>query len=256
MDFSPFKKVFRALAKQDELHNSMQIERFVRSHFGAALTTGPFAGLTYPEINHSGEQILVCKYLGTFERELFPVIGKILHKRYDVIHNIGSADGYYSVGFARHGVAERIVAWEMLPSMQKTTSSVAQANNVAGKIEIRGICEPSVFAKEVSNGPVLILADCEGAEDDLLTPEVLRGFASVDILVECHDLFNPGVTQRIIDRFKGTHDIEQVWTELRTLDQIPERLLKELPFSPILISRAIEEPRLYRQSWLWITPRA
>ena len=57
------------------------------------------------------------------------------------------------------------------------------------------------------NQKVLVLCDIEGAEQELLNPELAPALKVMDIIVESHECLIPGITQVLVDRFKETHQI-------------------------------------------------
>jgi hypothetical protein len=57
---------------------------------------------------------------------------------------------------------------------------------------------------------VLVLCDIEGAEKDLLNPEVASAVKGMDLIVESHECLIPEITQTLIERFKPTHHITLV----------------------------------------------
>ena len=67
---------------------------------GCRVLTGPFVGMRYPAsfvprlLFHGPYQV------GSFEHELHPAIGEIADSRPATVVNVGSAEGYYSVGMA------------------------------------------------------------------------------------------------------------------------------------------------------------
>ena len=61
---------------------------------------GPFQGLHYPTINLQRSS-LPARIIGSYERQLHPFIEKIIATPYDHLLDIGSAEGYYAVGFAQ-----------------------------------------------------------------------------------------------------------------------------------------------------------
>ena len=52
-----------------------------------------------------------------------------------------------------------------------------------------------------------MLCDIEGAEQELLNPELAPALKVMDIIVESHECLIPGITQVLVDRFKETHQI-------------------------------------------------
>jgi hypothetical protein len=61
--------------------------------------SGPFVGMRY--LNEIVWGPIECRWLGTYEQELVPIIGKILKMNYSTIIDVGSAEGYYAIGLAR-----------------------------------------------------------------------------------------------------------------------------------------------------------
>jgi hypothetical protein len=57
---------------------------------------------------------------------------------------------------------------------------------------------------------VLLMCDIEGAERELLDPELAPSLKGMDIIVESHECLTAGITQLLIDRFKATHDLTLV----------------------------------------------
>ncbi len=253
--FKPFKRAAWALYKEYELHNATKVEQALRKKLGHALTTGPFKGLRYPNTAHMGYLGLAPKYLGTFEHELFEVLETVKKLNYRTVLNIGSADGYYSVGFAKVMPNAKVIAWEMLPEMRSVTKAVAELNDVSDRLELRNVCTVDELTSLKLDARTLIFSDCEGTEDDLLKPELLKGLKEFDIIVECHEMFREGVTQRLIDRFSATHDIRRIEATERTLDDVNGDFVDSVPLSKHEVLRSFEEPRLYHMHWLFISQR-
>src|SRR6478672_6897407 len=66
---------------------------------GLVVQHGPFKGMKYPGVNSVGSA-LIPKLLGSYERELHPLIDSICAGQYDQVVDIGCAEGYYAVGLA------------------------------------------------------------------------------------------------------------------------------------------------------------
>ena len=167
---------------------------FVAWH-GLTVSGGPFAGLTYPDATPTS---LVPKLLGVYERELHPAIEAAIAARPDRIVNVGAADGYYAVGFARRLPAP-VVAYEADPQQRALLARVAAANGV--ELTIRGAAE------RLPEDAGLVVMDCEGCEAVLLDPAPLR---TATVIVELHDFVAP--TDHLIARFAATHEVELVAT--------------------------------------------
>ena len=48
----------------------------------------------------------------------------------------------------------------------------------------------------------------EGAEEELLDPDLAPALRKLDIIVESHECLRKGITQKLISRFEATHTIE------------------------------------------------
>ena len=100
---------------------------------------------------------------------------------------------------------------------------------VGSRVDLRGTCTREALTECLAGAVTpAILCDCEGAEDDLLNPEEVQELKRAVVLVETHDAKVPGVTERLIERFTASHDIEKIPTRTRSRDDIPEgvRLLE------------------------------
>lgn len=255
MRIPAMRRALQAVYTEFELFSKHRVEESLASVSKGALTKGPFRGLRYPDIKPHGYMILASKYLGTFEMELTDYIEVACSRSYTTVLNIGSADGYYTVGFAMRIPKAHVIAWEMDPWWQDVTRRVAHLNGVSDRVELRGMCTPEEISSVSSSGRTLVFSDCEGAEFDLLTPSNLKNLDTYDLIVECHDLFVSGVTESLISRFQATHTIEKVYAKGRLLDDIDPSLVSSLPVRKIDLVRAFEEPRLYQMNWLIMTAR-
>lgn len=255
MNIPALKRITQALYTEYELHSKYRIESTLAASSGRAISKGPFTGLRYPDVSPKGYMILASKFLGTFEMELQSAVESACARGYQTVLNVGSADGYYTVGFAMRMPQARVIAWEMDDWWRDITRKVADLNGVSSRVELRGICTVENVRSLQLSGRTLLFSDCEGFEDELLRPENLSGLGAYDIIVECHDLFVPGVTNAIIERFSATHNVERIEARPRLLGDIDPAQLRSLPGRSIDILRSFEEPRLYQMSWLVLTHR-
>jgi hypothetical protein len=171
----------------------------------ALVIKGPFAGMNY------GRATSFCsayfpKILGTYEMELIPAINAFLEKGYCHIVDVGAADGFYAVGFALKSPESKIIAYEQSPRARKQLGILARTNGVQDSIEIRERCERSDIMSLPST-PGLLIVDCEGYEEVLLDDPVIKHLKEWDFLIETHDGFSRGVTRKLIERFKPTHNV-------------------------------------------------
>ena len=177
---------------------------------------GPFKGMDY-----SGTEAfcsaLYPKILGSYEHELEAVILESLAGDYNLVVDVGAADGYYAVGFAMKSVRTKVVAYEQEARAREELSKLASANGVTGRIEIRNRCDKAdILQLPVSRG--LMIMDCEGFEDVLLDQECVEHLSRWDFIIETHDGFVRGVSQRLAARFRATHQVKTM-DVIRDLDK-------------------------------------
>jgi hypothetical protein len=110
--------------------------------------------------------------------------------------------------------AARIGAFDADPAAQKACRSLAAKNGVAERLEIGGIFQPQDFARYAAE-KTLVLCDIEGAELELLDPAAAPALAAMDVIVECHDCFNPAISPELARRFEPTHEVQKLEQRMR-----------------------------------------
>jgi hypothetical protein len=86
---------------------------------------------------------------------------------------------------------------------------VAELNAVADRVEISGLFRGEDFARHPA-GDTLVICDIEGAEDELLDPVKFPAVLGMDLIVELHECFKPGIARKVCARFEASHDITLV----------------------------------------------
>jgi len=120
-----------------------------------------------------------------------------------------SAEGYYAVGMARRMPSSQVLAFDLNPKAQEVCTALAQKNEVSDRVKVSALFKPEDFAN-YANQKVLVLCDIEGAEKDLLDPELAPALKGMDLIVESHECLISGITQTLINRFKESHQITLV----------------------------------------------
>jgi hypothetical protein len=215
---------------------------------------GFFQGLHYPG-NQSKSSALFPKLLGTYERELHAVLERICGQDYTEIVNIGCAEGYYAVGFARRMPGVKVYAFDSDPAALRLTREMAALNGVADRVITGGFCDGTVLKAIPLRGRALIFSDCEGYEKKLFTAEIAAFLAAHDVLMEVHDGVDITISPTIIDLFQPTHQVEVI----ESLDDIkkartyvyPELKPYDLSTRKILIG----EGRPHIMEWLFLQSR-
>lgn len=213
--------------------------------------SGPFKGLRYPAYGIGSEYF--PKLLGTYELELHPTLEGLADHAFQDIIVVGAGEGYYVGGLARLFPSARIVCFEGDPDGQIAVAEMASENGFSGRLDNRGFCEPAdLRAVLPSSGRPLLVMDVEGGERQLLDPEVIPALASAVIVVEVHDCFEPGLDDLLRERFRPTHDCEDILSEPRTLEDT-----NGLPLPDDLRPRVLplmNEGRPARMRWFVLTP--
>ena len=199
---------------------SVLIQNTLIQQNGLTVMQGPLAGLEF--IAQSAEGCHIPKLLGCYEQPLQPHINAALRAGYDVILNIGCAEGYYAVGMARQLHGTRVLAHDLDPTAQARCRELAERNGVADRVAIGGLFQPQDFARFIGQH-TLVFCDIEGGEAELLDPAKAPALEAMDLIVESHECLIPGITRQLIERFSPSHFITVVHDDgQRRLDNPPE----------------------------------
>ncbi len=225
-------------------------ERYVRIGSPKQILAGPFKGMKYrPYSFGSG---VFTKFVGTYELELQPAVEALDQLNHDLIVDIGSAEGYYAVGLTRRLAAKRTVAFDIIPYAHQLMMENARLNGIADKIETRGACDaPTLESILLAGHRPLVVSDCEGFEDNILNPELVPSLKKATMIVETHDHDIPGITDRLCERFKGSHQVERIEAQTRKLSD----LTIELDVDGNTLEDWIQEARPDTQCFLFLVPR-
>ncbi len=218
-------------------------KRFLQSN-GSKVLYGPFQGMKYPTASILSRHS-VPRLLGSYESELHPVIYDALQRKYTCIVDIGTAEGYYAVGFALKG-ASPVVTYEADPRELRLCKAMARENNVEARITAKTFCTPKELRALGSNGRCFVLSDCEGYETELFDESTVEALRRSDLLIELHgNAYEP-----LFARLSETHDIQTFVAQDKSSRNYPE--LSSLGDSADL---AICEFRDAGQRWLFAQSR-
>ena len=152
----------------------------------------------------------ICpKLCGTYEKEIKDTVQNLLSQNFDSFVDIGSAEGYYSIGFAKFGRCKKIISFECSEEARELQSELAQLNQVTDKIEIYGQCECEELSTVLQNyNKCLILCDIEGYEHALLDSEMIPELFNATMVIECHNHVWDKMEESLAERFSETHIIK------------------------------------------------
>jgi len=207
------------------------IENTVIKRQGTTVNYGPFAGMEYSERATEGAR--VARLLGCYEASLTPVIESIIERGYELVIDIGCAEGYYAVGLALRMPKTHVLARDASPVAQKTCRTLAERNGVADRLTVGGEWAHDDF-EICTTARSVVICDIEGAEDALFDPSKA-----------------PGLSDAIANRFLETHKVTKL---NRRLD--PEALPDWMEnLSDLDRLTALWEWRSGPTPWLWIERR-
>jgi hypothetical protein len=216
---------------------------------GNQVVYGPFKGMKIPEYTPWNDGNSSTKLLGSYEFELHDVIVRAIERKPRIVVNVGCAEGYYAIGFAMALPEATVYATDISRESLEQCSEFAKENKVDDRVVMKKGCD---FAKELDIlnidelGRCLYFLDCEGYEINLLDKKECPSLLKSDIIVECHDFLNPGITDVLKERFSDTHNVELIKPRLPPLERYP--FLHESPTVMSLLT--IAEKRPMPTAWL------
>lgn len=215
---------------------------------------GPFKGLKYPFYS-SIHSTFFPKLLGYYEFELQEDLVKMSKNNYSKILDVGCAEGYYAVGFAKLFPQSQILAYDIDSQAREKTLILANANGIEAseKFMIKEACSPEELVTLNPSSKHLIFSDCEGYEKDLFSTEVINHLKNSDFIIEVHDFIFPGTSDILISRFSQTHEVKVVQSvgDIQRYRLINDLDLLGLPLEDQI--RLLAEKRPGQMEWLICT---
>jgi SAM-dependent methyltransferase len=201
---------------------------------------GPFRGMRIdPSAVSWADGDIIRKLLGTYEEELHSIVlDAVVTAGQGRLVNVGCAEGYYAVGFARLGL--NVVAVDI----QDLALDMAGRN--------AGLNEVSITFDKIPPPPVegdFWWVDIEGEELNLLSD--YRRWIGVTILVELHEWKDREMVEKFRARFSPTHKVALVEASGRNPNRYP--FLSEFPDSARW--QAMSEGRPEQMRWMYLTPK-
>lgn len=219
--------------------------------------SGIFKDMRYVNTSVCGS--ILPKYMGTYEIELVPVFEKLFQLPIGTIIDVGAAEGYYAVGLALRFPTSPVIAFEATEEGRDYLRQVISSNGVGQQVQMKGLCDAPMLKAETQacdpNVQHLLVMDVEGAEEDLLrlhAPHDLRNF---HIVMELHDWVDPGMGDRLRDKFSPTHDTAILDARRREFADLslPRSSLQRICLSPSLLSYS--HGRRLPMRWLVFHPK-
>lgn len=218
---------------------------------GGRVAAGPFAGLRlapHPFLPH---------LLGSYERELHPVLEALCAQPWDRIVNIGGGNGFYIAGLGLRIPGARLIVFELTAEARAVIAATIARNGLTARTTLLGAAEPANLEPALAgDGRTLVVMDVEGAEKQLTDPATAPSLRTATMLIETHDVIVPGCRAAIESRYARTHHITVIPTRPRTIDDFPTALAPSLRrWMPGRCVEAVQEWRGGAQEWLLLEPR-
>jgi hypothetical protein len=218
-------------------------------HHGLKIFSGPFEGMEY--LTYATEGCLVPRLIGCYESELHEDLQWFAQSGIDTIVDIGCAEGYYAVGLARLMPTATVHAFDIDEKARRGCADLARRNGVEDRVIIGEEFVGALFEDYVEKN-TLVFIDAEGFEDEIMRPDLYPGLQKLNIIMETHPGFVPGVVERMLERFGPTHEIVIRRQGPKTMPLPP--WLQRLGHLDQLI--AVWEFRSTMTPWLVMKPRA
>jgi hypothetical protein len=185
---------------------------------------GVFKGLRYPAAKAAGS-VFVPKILGSYERELQPILKRICRekKTYSEIINVGCGEGYYAVGLALMFPSATVFAYDIDDVALMLCEQMAALNKVERRIKLSSFCDYESLKNINIDKKALLICDCEGYEKILFSEVVNSDFIKYDMIIEIHDFIDKSISKIIKNSFCKSHYIEIISS---VPDTIKPRLYK------------------------------
>jgi hypothetical protein len=178
-----------ALEKAFSKMRRKRVSRKIFQHNRGIVQRGIFKGLVLDGRSNISQGPLGLKIYGLFEQEVVKKIEQLAP--YSDVVNIGAADGYFSLGMVKSGLAKRSICFEITKEGREAIVRNASINQVENKVVIFGQADQNIgtFLQQAEFDPVnsLVLCDIEGGEFDLFTRDFFEAINGASIIIELHD---------------------------------------------------------------------
>lgn len=231
------------------------VPEFAHMFSDLTVANGPFRGMRYPSLDSTGSE-LYPKLVGSYEAELHAVVEKFLEQAsYELIVDIGCAEGFYAVGLARRCPGIPVHAFDINDRAQIMCREMALLNGVGDQVSAGAFCTAELLKNLVSGRKSLIICDCEGYEDKLFTPDNLSGLLNSDLIIELHDFVDVNISPKLLNLFESTHEI-QVIKSIDDIEKMRTYTFLNGSYSLYEKKRLYEERRPGIMEWMVCRPRS
>lgn len=174
--------------KETVAERQLRVSKQAYEICGGTVKYGPFKGLKLTNETWWGGLDLGSQCFGLYEKEILDILGAAPTSTEKVFVDIGAADGYYAIGMLHSGKAGKAICFEQSEHGRTTISKNFELNSSPGSLAVLGEASPSSLLNLSTEdlGNALVIIDIEGAEFDLLVPEVLHFLKHCTVIIEIH----------------------------------------------------------------------
>lgn len=214
---------------------------------GDTVYTGPFKGMRLS--NDIMPPFLLSRYVGTYEHDLSDTIRSVAETGYETILNIGCAEGYYAVGLARLMPSAAVFAYDILPSAREKCHRLAAINGT--NVTVGERFDIADFGRHADKR-CLVFCDIEGAEFDLLRPDLAPALSAMDFVVEIHEKDPDRSVQTFISRFADSHDVTVIRPPRPYQGELPDWITRASELDIYLSCSSFRE---HQTPWVYLRSR-
>lgn len=178
--------------------------KIIISHSQQRVLSGKFSGMFLKKGNYGSEY--KPKLLGTYENELDEFLDSLISPGY-VFLDIGSDDGYYSIGLLLRNRNLRAIAVECDPVRCEQINLNSKSNNISTRVNIVGenIINGEHLLRLIKDvaGPIFIKCDVEGAEYKIFDLYTLQELfkKNISMVIETH--MSENMESKLIDNMRA-----------------------------------------------------
>lgn len=192
------------------------VNNYLSAHCGNLVQSGPFQGMLFRRA--ATGSLMGPRLLGCYEQELHDLVRA--SGKYRRLINVGCAEGWYAVGFARLFPGMQVIAYDIAPAAREACAQLAELNGVRDRIEIRNEFNAAEMAEFDQPGTVVWM-DVEGAEVPLLDSLGPTLGSKCDWVIETHPWQGGNTLDPVLRHFADTHDATIIEQQPRIFTDYP-----------------------------------
>ena len=177
---------------------------------GNMVIQGRFEGQKYANSASVGSSFLP-KILGTYEIELEPAWELISDFDFDIVIDIGCAEGFYACGLANMYPLADVYAFDTDMTARQYCEENAKINDL-NNVTIQDLCTPLALSNLCSGKSSFIICDIEGAEKKLFSEIDKSCLTKTCILVEIHYSIDSTISSFFKTEFKSSHNFQSFFS--------------------------------------------